>query len=232
MTTIRTFVIFVLLSALLMACGPSIRIIPLRGEGPEIVALIGEEGDLSDETPAVVSSKRLHRLLKRRQVASFWDLLTPQTKQSLEKLASHGEWNALEMLDSTRFTNPKDPEGPSILVDVEALFFVREPVSFDAVGEESATKTQVNVRVQNGAGHERLLVLHRIADDWYLHHTDFTSLPAIPVKPVPLLPGKYQLKKSEAATPSPSNEPDVSEETAEKPLPKDPAPTPAINRNF
>ncbi len=205
---------------------------PLRGEDPEVVALIGEEGDLSEEPPAVQASKRLHRLLKRRQVASFWDLLTPQTKKSLEALASHGEWNALEMLDSSRFTNPQDLEGPPIVVDVEALFFVRDPVSFEAVGEETVQTTTVSIRVRNASGQERLLQLHRNAEEWHLHHTDFVTLPAIPAKPVPLLPGKYQLKKREADVEPAAKEPDVSEETAEKPSPQDPAPTPSINRKF
>ena len=224
---------FVTLLVYWAGCGPTINILPLRGEDPTVVAMIGSDSGFEEEDVAINATKRLIRLLHQRQVATFWNLLTPETQAALEALASKGGMTALDMLDSQRFTNPKDPEGEPIVVDVEALFFVRHPSQFQRIGNARSQMKRASVRIRNGKGGDRLLHLRKLDGHWCLHRTRFETLPPLTPKAVPLLPGQYTLRSEvKAKTPAPKTPTQEPSTEAPSPAPESPSTPQSTNDDF
>jgi hypothetical protein len=73
------------LAALLASCGPTVRIEPLIGEEPELLAAVATTiPDLRGHAPAE-AARALHEALVREDMAAAWELLSAETRGALDQ---------------------------------------------------------------------------------------------------------------------------------------------------
>jgi hypothetical protein len=142
-------------------------------------------------------------LLKKGDVPRFWERLSRETQANLEKRAALGNTNALEMLHTALFPALEAPERQTIHVDLEALFFVREPTRFSSSAAAKTDAALADVRVTNGNKEQRVVRLKRTQKQWTLHHPSFADLPIVAPPPRVLLPGHTSLSKPVMDPPPP-----------------------------
>jgi len=75
------------LLALLAGCGPSVRVEPLIGEEPELLAAVATTvPDLRSHAPTQ-AARALHEALVREDLAGAWGLLSAETRAALDDAA-------------------------------------------------------------------------------------------------------------------------------------------------
>ena len=193
-------------SLLLMSfigCGPTFIHEPLTGEDPAVLAMLGVSAADLKKPETVAAVEKLHRALKTRQTSVIWMLLSKETRDTLDALASkHLQSNGRAMLTDRRFPT-SDGANNTRLTNLVALYLVPRPIRFRAVTNPSASDTTAVVQVTNRKGQKRQLDLRRERGQWTLHHTDYSHLPVIPdIRPSQLPHERGTPKKKPVAPPA------------------------------
>ena len=109
-------------------------------------------------------------------------------------------------------------------VSLPALFLVRRPRVFKAVGQPGPDATEAVVLVSNRKGEQRKLELRRERGEWRIHHPRLNELPPdIDLRPK-LLPQDVKVEEKPAIAPAP--EPTETEPTEAEPTEAEPAEKP------
>jgi hypothetical protein len=165
------------LCALLTQCGTGFQILPLIGDDPEIVQMIGASGGVTPTPDTVDAVERFYRAARSFDEGSMWKLLSQDTRQALNQLARKLDSNGKALLKHARFPALVDGKTKPLEVSLVALFLVRHPTSFRAVDTPGPAATSSTVLVSNSRGQHKQLVLRRERGLWCIHHPDFSMLP-------------------------------------------------------
>lgn len=199
---------------ILQGCGPSFQVIPLVGEGPEVINLLQEKEEAKATSETVVVIEHFYRAINKRQHNGMWSLLTSDTRMALDDLADALDTNGKQLLRTRMF--PLDTMGDkSRRVSLASLFLVDKPIKFEAATKPGPADNSAKVVVRNAAGNSRTVTLNRERGEWKIHHTDFSKLPPAIDRTPRLLPWDKR-----DWTEKPLNPPEKKEQPKEKTAPK------------
>ena len=211
----RTIINVTLAIFLLQACGPSFQVLPLVGEGPEVVSLLNAKDGAKATAETVVVIEHFYRAVNNRKHNSMWALLSSDTRMELDDLADALDTNGKQLLRTRMF--PLDDAGDkSMRVSLSTLFLVHKPISFEAKTTPGPADSSAKVIVKNAAGKSRTVNLQRERGEWRIHHTDFSKLPAAVDENPRLLPwDKLTCTNQPPRTAAPTPKKETQKNTAE-----------------
>lgn len=189
------------------------------GEDDEILAMLGAQAANLAVPETVATTQTFYRALWTRRASGIWTHLSRDTRAGLDRLAEKLDTNGRTLLHTQLFPKPNGKAGETLKVSLAALFLVRRPVSFEAVGQPGPDDDESAVLVANAQGEKRKVELRRERGEWRIHHPAFDELPpAIDLRPK-LLPHDTQPE------PEPGVDPEYEEPKpeAEQPEPAEPA---------
>ena len=150
----------------------SVTIVPLHGDDPEVIELLGR-----GEPPAVGSSpksaaRRLHQAIGQRDTALIWTLLSAETRTILEQKGGSLGISGQGLLDASIVP---DGQGGSRKVRLESFFFGGKVVDLDVAPTPAPETGKAMIRFVSAEGTivERAFI--REEDGWKLQMANFSS---------------------------------------------------------
>lgn len=162
------------LVALMIACGPSVRIDPLIGDDPELLQYVETTvPDLRTHAPTL-AARSLYDALVREDLAAAWELLSSATREALDTASgTPGGGKALFLASGTAGVPLVDASGATLraapltwLLADEIAFFTRT-LRDDVAPEES--ETEARIYLVDSTHRYRELHLIREEGQWRVH---------------------------------------------------------------
>ena len=162
--------ILVILSLSLSLGCTSVTIVPLHGDDPEVVELLGRGSPPSVGSSPKSAARRLHQAVGQRDTALIWTLLNQSTRTLLEGKGSSLGISGQGLLDASIIP---DMQGSGRKVGLEEFFFGTKVVDLDIAPTPSPETGQSIIRFVSSTGQivEREFV--REEDGWKLKMTTF-----------------------------------------------------------
>lgn len=156
--------------ALPMAGCPKPDIVPLIGEDPEIIALIGATSVDDPSSSPLASARRLHQAVIQKDTELAWTLLARETRGALDELGATIGVSGRELLDASTLPGKG---GTVRRVRFDTVFFGPDVVDLLVDDEAAAAADRAVLRsiARDGRITERTMV--RETDGWKLAQTTF-----------------------------------------------------------
>ncbi len=168
---LRAFVALLTGSLALCVAGcPKPDIVPLIGEDPEVVALIGATAADDPATSPLASARRLHQAVIQKDTELAWTLLAKETRAALDEQGATIGVSGRELLEAS--TMPGEA-GVVRKVHFEVVFFGPDVVDLvvDEAAAATAERAVLRAVARDGRITERTMV--REIDGWKLSQTAF-----------------------------------------------------------
>lgn len=165
---------FVVVASLLAlsACSTT-KVMPLAGEDPEVVSLLGDDPQDDPARSPLAAARRLHQALVQDDTQAAWSFLSQATQRALDERGAAVATNGRELLDRSMLPGPG---GTMRAVRFETIFFgtrladLREQA---ASPTNAAPGTKHEVLAVSEDGSSSTLTFVREADGWKLDKTSF-----------------------------------------------------------
>lgn len=170
--------LLVLSAAALLTLGacPSHGLSPLRGDGPEIAALLQEPLAPTPATSPVAAARRLYQALVQGDTEVSWALLDTKTRGALDSRGALIGTSGRELLDASTLPSA---DGAVLKVRFERVLFCDDIRALDLPSPPAPTARQAEVVAVCGEHVSTPLTFVRAEDGWKL------SRPALSAAPTP-----------------------------------------------
>lgn len=160
---------YLLVFFVLAAC-PDRNIVPLIGEDPEVLALIGAPPPEDPSTSPLAAARRLHQALNQQDMELAWTLLAAETRAALDTLGATVGQSGRELMDSSLLP---DATGKLTRVRFVTVLLGPDPVSLELQGDPTPDADRSIVRVICRTGEPKARTFVRDQDGYKLLVTEF-----------------------------------------------------------
>ncbi len=153
------------IALLSLAACPSHGLVPLRGDGPEIAALLQEPAPPTPQTSPLAAARRLYEALVQGDTEVSWALLDTKTRGALDARGALIGTSGRELLDAG--TLPR-PDGAVLKVRFERVLFCDDIRDLELPSPPAPSAHEATVVATCGDAGTTALKFVRAEDGWKL----------------------------------------------------------------